>query len=43
MRHPPNPSSFDSQDEYDAYWSDRCDDAEGEAQAADDYCSEPGE
>ena len=36
-----NPASFDSQDEFDDYLADREDDAEGEAQDADDRCSEP--
>lgn len=38
----PRPAqSFDTFEEWDAWWNARADEVEGEAQAADDTCSEP--
>ena len=41
MKLPRPASSFDSWDEWNGYWDDREREADAEAQAADDACSEP--
>lgn len=43
MKLPRPAQSFESQDEWDAYWDDRDDELEGEAQAADDAWTDSGD